>query len=95
MEDVASVAHAAIASVIGARSGHCCIRTCSDPTNTSPDSSPKAAPPAPPRNILAAFQGLSDTYTPNGLYLDRLTHTQRTILNHLNIGPPWPEQGQK
>jgi transposase len=47
------------------------------------------------RNILAAFQGLAATYTPNGLYLDRLTHTQRTILNHLNIGLPWPEQGQK
>jgi transposase len=46
------------------------------------------------RNILAAFQGLAATYTPNGLRLDRLTHTQRTILNHLNIGLPWPEQGQ-
>jgi len=47
------------------------------------------------RNILAAFQGLAATYTPNGLRLDRLTHTQRTILNHLNIGLPWPEQGQE
>ena len=47
------------------------------------------------RNILAAFQGLATTYTPNGLRLDRLTHTQRTILNHLNIGLPWPEQGQE
>jgi transposase len=46
------------------------------------------------RNILAAFQGLGATYTPNGLRLDRLTNTQRTILNHLNIAPPWPEQGQ-
>lgn len=46
------------------------------------------------RNILAAFQGLGATYTPNGLRLDRLTSTQRTILDHLNIDPPWPEQGQ-
>ena len=47
------------------------------------------------RNILAAFQGLGATYTPHGLRLDRLTHTQRQILNHLNIAPPWPEQGQE
>lgn len=46
------------------------------------------------RNILAAFQALGATYTPNGLRLDRLTHTQRTILDQLNITPPWPEQGQ-
>jgi transposase len=46
------------------------------------------------RNILAAFQGLGATYTPHGLRLDRLTHTQRQILNHLNIALPWPEQGQ-
>jgi len=46
------------------------------------------------RNILAAFQGLGATYTPNGLRLDRLTSTQRTILDHLNIALPWPEQGQ-
>jgi transposase len=46
------------------------------------------------RNILAAFQGLGATYTPTGLRLDRLTHTQRAILDHLNIGLPWPEQGQ-
>jgi hypothetical protein len=47
------------------------------------------------RNMLAAFQGLGATYTPNGLRLDRLTHTQRVILNHLNIALPWPEQGQE
>ena len=47
------------------------------------------------RNILAAFQGLGATYTPNGLRLDRLTTTQRAILNHLNIDPPWSEQAQK
>ena len=45
------------------------------------------------RNILAAFQGLGATYTPHGLRLDRLTNTQRDILNHLNIALPWPEQG--
>jgi hypothetical protein len=43
-------------------------------------------------NILGAFQGLGATYTPNGLRLDRLTTTQRTILDHLNIPLPWPEQ---
>jgi len=47
------------------------------------------------RNILAAFQGLGATYTPNGLRLDRLTPTQRTILDHLNIALPWPEHGQE
>jgi hypothetical protein len=53
----------------------------------------RAARPAG-RNILAAFQGLGATYTPNGLRLDRLTTTQRHILNLLNIDPPWPEHDQ-
>jgi transposase len=44
------------------------------------------------RNVLAAFQGLGLTYTPHGIRLDRLTHTQRRILELLNIQPPWPEQ---
>jgi Domain of unknown function (DUF4277)/Transposase DDE domain len=44
------------------------------------------------RNILAAFQGLGLTYTPDGIRLDRLTSTQRRILNLLAIQPPWPEQ---
>lgn len=44
------------------------------------------------RNILSAFQGLGLTYTPNGIRLDRLTHTQRRILELLQIQPPWPEQ---
>jgi uncharacterized protein DUF4277/DDE family transposase len=44
------------------------------------------------RNILAAFQGLGLTHTPNGIRLDRLTHTQRQILELLKIQPPWPEQ---
>jgi transposase len=47
------------------------------------------------RNILTAFQSLGATYTPQGLRLDRLTTTQRAILHHLNIDPPWPEQGQQ
>jgi uncharacterized protein DUF4277/DDE family transposase len=44
------------------------------------------------RNILAAFQGLGLTHTANGIRLDRLTHTQRRILDLLEIQPPWPEQ---
>ncbi len=44
------------------------------------------------RNILAAFQGLGLTYTHDGIQLDRLTHTQRRILELLEIQPPWPEQ---
>lgn len=43
------------------------------------------------RNILAAFQGLGITYTTNGPRLDRLTPTQKRILELLNIQPPWPE----
>jgi transposase len=44
------------------------------------------------RNILAAFQGLGMTHTPRGPRLDRLTHTQRRILELLEIQSPWPEQ---
>lgn len=43
-------------------------------------------------NILAAFQGLGLTYTQTGIRLDRLTHTQRRILELLQIRAPWPEQ---
>lgn len=43
------------------------------------------------RNILAAFQGLGLTYTPDGIVLDRLTHTQRRILELLEVPIPWPE----
>jgi hypothetical protein len=43
------------------------------------------------RNILAAFQGLGLTYTQDGIRLDRLTTTQRRILDLLEIQPPWPE----
>jgi hypothetical protein len=44
------------------------------------------------RNILAAFQGLGLTYTPDGIRLDRLTTTQRRVLDLLEIQPPWPQQ---
>jgi transposase len=44
------------------------------------------------RNILAAFQGLGLTYTAEGIVLDRLTPTQRRILELLEIDVPWPEQ---
>lgn len=45
------------------------------------------------RTILAAFQGLGLTYTREGIVLDRLTGTQRRILELLGVPPPWPEQG--
>ncbi|MCA1677731.1 MAG: IS1634 family transposase [Actinobacteria bacterium] len=44
------------------------------------------------RNVLGAFQGLGLTYTRAGVELDRLTHTQRRVLELLEITPPWPEQ---
>src|SRR5450755_3587403 len=44
------------------------------------------------RNVLAAFQGVGLTYTQTGIALDRLTHTQRRVLELLQITPPWPEQ---
>lgn len=47
------------------------------------------------RNILAAFQGLGLTYTREGIVLDRLTATQRRILDLLEIPIPWPEQGTR
>jgi transposase len=47
------------------------------------------------RNILAAFQGLGATHTPHGLRLDRLTTTQRRILDLLDIELPWPERDQQ
>ena len=43
-------------------------------------------------NILRAFEHLAATYTRHGLQLDPLTTTQRTILAHLDIPLPWPEQ---
>jgi hypothetical protein len=44
------------------------------------------------RNALGIFQGLGLTYTRAGIQLDRLTHTQRRVLELLQITPPWPEQ---
>lgn len=44
------------------------------------------------RNILAAFQGFGLTYGPDGIVLDRLTRTQRRILELLDVPLPWPEQ---
>jgi hypothetical protein len=44
------------------------------------------------RNILAAFQHLGLTHTPGGPVLDRLSHTQQTILDLLGIPLPWPQQ---
>jgi transposase len=48
------------------------------------------------RNILSAFQGLGLTYGGGRrILLDRLTNTQRRILNLLNVPLPWPEQPGK
>jgi hypothetical protein len=44
------------------------------------------------RNVLATFQGLGLTYTTDGIILDRLTATQRRILELLGIKIPWPER---
>jgi hypothetical protein len=44
------------------------------------------------RNALSSFQGLGLTYTADGIVLDRLTATQRRILELLEIEPPWPER---
>jgi hypothetical protein len=44
------------------------------------------------RNVLGVFQGLGLTYTRTGIELDRLTHTQRRVLELLDITPPWPVQ---
>jgi uncharacterized protein DUF4277/DDE family transposase len=46
------------------------------------------------RTILGAFQGLGLTYTTDGIVLDRLTATQRRILELLEVPIPWPEQGE-
>lgn len=46
------------------------------------------------RNILAAFQGLGLTYTAEGIVLDRLTHTQRRVLELNDIPLPWPQHGE-
>lgn len=46
------------------------------------------------RAALAAFDGLSVSYTSNGLVLDRLSQIQRVILALLEIALPWPESGE-
>jgi transposase len=46
------------------------------------------------RNILAAFDGLGITYSPNGPVLDHLNPTQRQILALLDISLPWIEQAE-
>ena len=50
----------------------------------------RSGPPTA-RSILAAFQGLGLTYTTEGIVLDRLTPTQRRILELLEIEAPWRE----
>ena len=47
------------------------------------------------RNVLGVFQGLGLTYTRAGIELDRLTYTQRRVLELLQITPPWPEKPAK
>ncbi len=46
------------------------------------------------RNILGCFQGLGLTYTRDGIVLDRLTPTQRRVLDLLEVPIPWPEAGR-
>ena len=65
-------------------------------TGAEPESMPgllpegRAAKPTG-RNVLGAFQGLGLTYTAEGIVLDRLTATQRRILELLEVEVPWPE----
>ncbi|WP_249019540.1 DUF4277 domain-containing protein [Conexibacter sp. S30A1] len=62
-------------------------------TQQLPGLLPEGRPAKPTaRNILAAFQGLSLTYTHTGIQLDPLTDTQQHILDLLQIQPPWPQQ---
>lgn len=46
------------------------------------------------RALLAAFQGLSVTYTEQGLQVDPLTLTQRRILKLLGADVPWPQRAE-
>jgi transposase len=53
---------------------------------------PEGRPARPTgRNILAAFQGLGLSYTAEGVVCDRLTRTQRQLLELLDAPSPWPE----
>lgn len=71
------------------------LRRALGPEGTLPGLLPEGRAARPTgRNILAAFQGLGLTYTPDGIVLDRLTATQRRILDALGVALPWPEQGR-
>lgn len=71
------------------------VRKALGPDEELPGLLPKGRAARPTgRNILAAFQGLGLTYTPEGITLDRFTHTQRRLLELLDIASPWPENGQ-
>ncbi|MBK7324282.1 MAG: hypothetical protein IPI82_18120 [Candidatus Microthrix sp.] len=62
-------------------------------TSQSPGLYPeKPASPYPPAETPSPRSGLGLTYTPPRHPTRPLTTTQRTILNHLNITPPWEEQ---
>jgi hypothetical protein len=69
------------------------LRAAPGPGATLPGILPEGRAALPTaRAVLAAFDGLSLTYTPAGPILDRLTRPQRTILGLLDIPLPWPEQ---
>ncbi len=71
------------------------LRKALDPDEELPGLLPEGRAARPTaRNILAAFQGLGLTYTSDGIVLDRLTPTQRRILDALHVPAPWPEQGK-
>jgi transposase len=71
------------------------LRRALGPQETLPGLLPEGRAARPTgRSILAAFQGLGLTYTPDGIVLDRLTPTQRRILGALGVALPWPEQGR-
>ena len=61
-----------------------------------PDLLPEHRPAKPTaRAVLTTFAGLHLTHTPTSPILDPLTEVQRTILAHLAIPLPWPEQQSK
>lgn len=69
------------------------LRTALGPGTSLPGILPEGRAAIPTaRAALAAFDGLSATYTPGGLILDRLTPAQRMILACLDIPLPWPER---
>ncbi len=71
------------------------LRRALGPEETLPGLLPEGRAARPTgRSILAAFQGLGLTYTTEGIVLDRLTVTQRQILDALGVPLPWPERGR-